>query len=63
MPTTTLPWTRERQRETLKRGPHKLAHEYAEFLSKEMLKFVNKGQWVVLPHSLIESIPELATQV
>jgi hypothetical protein len=40
-----------------------LAHEYAEFLSKEMLKFVNKGQWVVLPHSLIESIPELATQV
>jgi hypothetical protein len=40
---TTPPWTREQNNAALKRGPHKLAHDYLDFLQEEMADFVKKG--------------------
>jgi hypothetical protein len=49
VPLTTIPWSPQRVDEAVERGPHKSAVEYAEFLKGEMLDFVQKGQWIVLP--------------
>jgi hypothetical protein len=45
----TAPWSHARQTSTMKRGPHKSAHEFAEFLKDELAEFIRQGQWVVLP--------------
>jgi hypothetical protein len=49
----TPPWTEERRKETLQRGPHKSADKHAEFLREELLDFVKKGFWLVLPYNLL----------
>jgi hypothetical protein len=46
---TTPPWDEQRVDEILKRGSHKSAVEYADFLREELLDFVQKGFWLVLP--------------
>jgi hypothetical protein len=46
---STPPWSEERREETLKRGPHKSADEHSDFLREELLDFVKKGFWLVLP--------------
>jgi hypothetical protein len=56
---STAPWSQERQELTLKRGPHKSADEFADFLKEELVDFIQKGQWVVLPYSLIMQDPNL----
>jgi hypothetical protein len=40
---------------TIARGPHKSAHEYAEFLREEMTDFVKKGYWIVLPYKALRN--------
>jgi hypothetical protein len=50
---STAPWSEERLAATMARGPHKSAFEYAEFL----VEFVLKGQWVVLPYSVVQTLP------
>jgi hypothetical protein len=56
-PMSTAPWSEERLAATMARGPHKSAFEYAEFLGEELVEFVLKGQWVVLPYSVVQTLP------
>lgn len=55
----TSPWSQAQLHAALHRGPHKSAHEYAEFLEGEMATMVQKGQWMVLPFSLIQHLSNL----
>jgi hypothetical protein len=50
----TPPWSLERLEETIKRGPHKSSEEHAEFLREELLDFVQKGFWTILPWRLVK---------
>jgi hypothetical protein len=50
----TPPWSIERLEETIKRGPHKSSEEHAEFLREELLDFVQKGFWTILPWRLVK---------
>jgi hypothetical protein len=56
---STPPWSNERREETLLRGPHKSAGEHADFLREEMLDFVKKGFWLVLPYHLLKKYKRL----
>ena len=53
----TAPWSEARLAATMARGPHKSAFEYAEFLGEELVEFVLKGQWIVLPYSVVRLLP------
>jgi hypothetical protein len=57
-PMTTTPWSDKRIEATMARGPHKSAFEYADFLGEELLEFVLKGQWIVLPYSVVQTLPQ-----
>jgi hypothetical protein len=57
VPMTTKPWTQGQLASTLARGPHKSAHEYVDFLGEELVEFVLKGQWVVLPFHVVQQLP------
>jgi hypothetical protein len=61
-PMSTAPWSDERLASTMARGPHKSAFEYAEFLGDELMEFVLKGQWVVLPYNLVKRLPRRFTR-
>jgi hypothetical protein len=50
----TPPWSLERLEETIKRGPHKSSEEHAAFLREELLDFVQKGFWTILPWRLVK---------
>jgi hypothetical protein len=41
------------------RGPQKSAYEYQEFLREEMLDFVCKAFWMVLPYDRVKEIEAL----
>jgi hypothetical protein len=56
---STPPSDKKRMEDTIKRGPHKSANEYAEFLREELLDFVQKGFWMVLPYKLLAKHPML----
>lgn len=51
---TTPPWSDQRKNETMARGPHKSSIEHADFLREELLDFVQKGFWMVLPYRLLK---------
>jgi hypothetical protein len=51
---STPPWTDQQREGTLRRGPHKSADEFADFLREELLDFVKKGFWMVLPYRLLQ---------
>ena len=55
----TPPWNLKRQEETIQRGPHKSSKEHAEFLRKELLDFVQKGFWTILPWRLVKKYKRL----
>ena len=57
VPMSTAPWSETRLAATMTRGPHKSAFEYAEFLGEELVQFVLKGQWIVLPYSVVHALP------
>jgi hypothetical protein len=56
-PMTTAPWSNECLEATMARGPHKLAFEYADCLGEELMEVILKGQWIVLPYSLVRALP------
>jgi hypothetical protein len=58
VPMTTAPWTPGKLAATLARGPHKSAHKYVDFLGEELVEFVLKGQWVVLPFKVVQQLPQ-----
>jgi hypothetical protein len=51
---STPPWTDQQREDTLRRGPHKSSVEFADFLREELLDFVKKGFWMVLPYRLLQ---------
>jgi hypothetical protein len=56
---STHPWEEKRLGDTIERGPHKLANEYADFLQEELLDFIQKEFWMVLPYKLLAKHPTL----
>ena len=53
------PWTPARIHQAALRGSHKSCADFLDFLQEEMVDFVNKRFWTVLPYSLARSIPHL----
>ena len=47
-------WSAERLEECLRRGSHKSASEYAEFVREEMADFCDMDYWVVLPYEDVQ---------
>ena len=47
-------WSHEKIQETARRGPHKSAKDYADFVRDEMASFAEQGFWVVLPLPEVE---------
>jgi hypothetical protein len=45
------------------RGPHKSAYEFQEFLREEMLAFVRKAFWMVLPYDRVKKIEDLVKRL
>jgi hypothetical protein len=55
----SAPWSSAQIREKVHRGPHKSAIEYADFLRDELVAFIRKSQWTVLPLSVVLNDPAL----
>ena len=51
--TGTLPWTQDRKRAALRRGPHASAKKHTQFLRQEFADMIQKGHWTVLPASQV----------
>lgn len=56
---STPPWSSSAITRALHRGPHKSCHEYVDFLREEFTDMIAKGQWVVLPASVAQTLPGL----
>jgi len=50
----TKPWSEARIESTLKRGSHKSCNGHLDFLREELLDFVRKGFWVLLPYQIFK---------
>jgi hypothetical protein len=59
-PMATAPWSQDKLAAALSRGPHKSAFEHAAFWGEELVQFVLKGQWVVLPYRMLKALPRRA---
>ena len=55
----TEPWSQDRLRQALLRGPHKSCFEYRDFLQEEFVDMIQKQQWVMLPYSAVKDLPGL----
>jgi hypothetical protein len=55
----TPPWTTARRDAAVQRGPHKSALEHSSFLDEEMATMVSRGQWMVLPYSVVRDMAKL----
>jgi hypothetical protein len=53
------PWDEVHLESTIQRGPRKSATEYVDFLCEELLDFVQKGFWMVLPVKLLRTYKTL----
>ena len=53
------PWTPQRLRSAIARGPHKSSFEHLDFLRDDMADMVDKGFWTVLPYDLVAATPGL----
>jgi hypothetical protein len=53
------PWSREQISAALSRGAHQSCFAYMDFLREEFTDMMEKGQWVILPASAVESLPGL----
>ena len=56
---TTPPWSPERIRQAIARGPHRSCREHIEFLSEEFVSMIQKGQWTILPYSAVKDFIHL----
>ena len=48
-------WSSEHLDASMARGAHQSCFDYLDFLQEEFLDMMDKGQWVVLPYSLVKS--------
>mmetsp|Transcript_14147 Transcript_14147/g.26545 ORF Transcript_14147/g.26545 Transcript_14147/m.26545 type:complete len:786 (+) Transcript_14147:1982-4339(+) len=51
---TTPPWSHERIRQAIARGPHRSCREHTNFLTEEFVSMIQKGQWIILPYSAVK---------
>jgi hypothetical protein len=56
---STGPWSSKRRTKHVRRGPHKSCLSHLGFIRTEMLDFVKKGYWMVLPYRLVKDLPHL----
>jgi hypothetical protein len=56
---STRPWTTKRRTIHVRRGSHKSCLAHLGFIRSEMLDFVKKGYWMVLPYRLVKDLPQL----
>jgi hypothetical protein len=59
VPFITAPWTQAKLNAARIRGSHKSATEHLKFLQEEIIAFMQKGQWILLPYDLIKDLPNL----
>jgi hypothetical protein len=55
----TPPWSPELRQARLDRGSHKSCDDHFEFVREEMLEFVEKGFWTLVPYRLIKTMHNL----
>jgi hypothetical protein len=55
----TPPWSPELRQARLEQGSHKSCDDHFEFLRKELLEFVEKGFWTLVPNCLIKTMHNL----
>ena len=51
------PWTTKQIATALAHAPHQSCIPFINFLETEFIDMTEKGQWVVLPHSIAKSLP------
>ena len=59
VPLATPPWSAERCKEAIERGPHHLAYEHQDFLQTEIASMIEAAQWLLLPADLALQLPNL----
>jgi hypothetical protein len=52
-------WPQERLDAAANRGPHQSTHEHIEFMRQELSEMTERGQWIVLPYSVVRHLPNL----
>jgi hypothetical protein len=52
---STSPWSQERKLDALLWGPHQSTYQNIPFLGQEFVDIIHKGQWILLPASLVLS--------
>ncbi len=59
-PSSATPWTLQQKDDVFARGPRVSANRlFRNFLHADMLDYVRKGFWVVLPYSVVRHLPHL----
>lgn len=56
---TTAEWSQDRKDAAMERGSHASAQNYLGFVEHEMVDFIYKGFWVVLPYDVVKHLPNL----
>ena len=56
---STPPWSPQQIRAAVARGSHASCDEFLDFLQEEMVDFVHKKFWTVLPSSAVAQLPHL----
>jgi len=51
---STKPWDLAEMESKLKRGPHQSCNAHMDFLREEILDFMRKGYWILLPWRLLK---------
>ena len=57
--TSTAPWSKKLLHQCIKQGSHQSCKDHKPFLQEEMLDFVNKGFFTLLPWCLVKDLPGL----
>jgi hypothetical protein len=56
---STRPWSTAQLDEAAKRGPHQSTMLHVDFMRQEFAEMVLAGQWLVLPYSMVQDLPNL----
>jgi hypothetical protein len=51
--TKSEPWSLKQKLAALNRGSHQSSSQHAEFLCRDFMDMINKGQWIFLPARLL----------
>ena len=56
---SSAPLSAEERARRMSRGPHKSCMDHLDFLREELLDYVEKGFWILLPYSLLKDLQDL----